>query len=106
MNEQPRPPFPAQQQPMPGATAAMHPRPDHGEKSYKGSGKLKGLAITQPVIPTKDDETGKAPSSAYLTDFLASPDGLQVFGRRQRRSNHMLRRVVSQFEFHGHEFWA
>ena len=57
MNEQPRPPFPAQKQPMPGATAAMHPRPDHGEKSYKGSGKLKGLAITQPVIPTKDDES-------------------------------------------------
>jgi hypothetical protein len=43
MNEQPRPPFPAQQQPMPSATAAMHPRHDHGEKSYKGSGKLKGL---------------------------------------------------------------
>jgi hypothetical protein len=27
---------------MPGSTAKMEPRPDHGEASYKGSGKLKG----------------------------------------------------------------
>jgi hypothetical protein len=40
MNERPKPPFPAQQQPMPGATQPMDPRPDHGENSYKGSRKL------------------------------------------------------------------
>ena len=38
----PKPPFPAQKQPMPGSTDAMQPRPDHGEISYKGAGKLKG----------------------------------------------------------------
>jgi hypothetical protein len=27
---------------MPGATAPMRPKPDHGEDSYRGSGKLKG----------------------------------------------------------------
>jgi hypothetical protein len=41
--EHPRPPFPEQQQPMPGATQGMQPRPDHGETSYKGSGKLAGF---------------------------------------------------------------
>jgi hypothetical protein len=43
MNEHPRPPFPKQQQPMPGATQGMEPRPEHGETSYKGSVKLAGL---------------------------------------------------------------
>jgi len=35
----PKPPFPSQKQPMPGATDLMQPRPDHGETSYKGSGR-------------------------------------------------------------------
>jgi hypothetical protein len=29
------PPYPSQKQPMPGSTAEMDPRPDHGETSYK-----------------------------------------------------------------------
>jgi hypothetical protein len=28
---------------MPGTTDAMQPRPDHGETTYKGCGRLKGL---------------------------------------------------------------
>ncbi len=36
------PPFPEQKQPMPGRTTAMTPRPDHGETSYVGSGRLRG----------------------------------------------------------------
>jgi hypothetical protein len=43
MNDQPpKPPMPGQQQDMPGSSAAMHPRPDYGEDSYKGSGRLSG----------------------------------------------------------------
>jgi hypothetical protein len=42
MNEHAKPLFPPQQQSMPGATAPMRPKPDHGEDSYRGSGKLKG----------------------------------------------------------------
>ena len=38
----PKPPFREQQQPVPGYTDQMDPRPDHGEESYKGSGKLAG----------------------------------------------------------------
>lgn len=37
-------PIPAQTQPWPGATAAMDPQPDHGEQSYRGSGRLEGSA--------------------------------------------------------------
>jgi NAD(P)-dependent dehydrogenase (short-subunit alcohol dehydrogenase family) len=42
MKDYPTPPFPDQQQPMPGRTDRMDPRPDHGEDSYRGSGKLTG----------------------------------------------------------------
>ena len=38
----PKPPFPAQSQPWPGLVSKMDPRPDHGETSYKGSGRLTG----------------------------------------------------------------
>jgi len=38
----PKPPFPRQQQEWPGLASQMIPRPDHGETSYKGSGRLAG----------------------------------------------------------------
>ena len=38
----PKPPFKKQNQPWPGLASQMDPRPDHGEKSYKGSGRLAG----------------------------------------------------------------
>ncbi len=38
----PRPPFPDQPQAEPGLALKMDPRPDHGEESYRGSGKLEG----------------------------------------------------------------
>ncbi len=38
----PQPPFPKQPQAAPGIAAEMHPKPDHGEDSYVGAGKLKG----------------------------------------------------------------
>ena len=39
-SEYPKPPYPSQKQPMPGSTQKMDPRPDHGETSYRGSGRL------------------------------------------------------------------
>ena len=42
-NKYPRPPLPEQHQAtQPGLTPQMHPRPDHGEDSYRGSGRLRG----------------------------------------------------------------
>jgi hypothetical protein len=38
----PKPPYKKQSQPWPGLASRMDPRPDHGETSYKGSGRLAG----------------------------------------------------------------
>ena len=40
MTDYPKPPFPKQRQPMPGFTKNMQPIPDHGERTYKGAGRL------------------------------------------------------------------
>ncbi len=61
----PKPPFPKQQQPMPGVTAAMQPRPDHGESSYKGAGRLKGLSA---LITGGDSGIGRAVAIAYARE--------------------------------------
>jgi NAD(P)-dependent dehydrogenase (short-subunit alcohol dehydrogenase family) len=65
MNEHPKPPFSKQQQPMPGRTADMSPRPDHGETSYKGSGKLKGM---KALITGADSGIGRAVAIAYARE--------------------------------------
>jgi hypothetical protein len=62
MNEHPSPPFPKQQQPMPGETEAMQPVPDHGEKSYRGSGRLLGK---RAIITGADSGIGRAVAIAY-----------------------------------------
>jgi NAD(P)-dependent dehydrogenase (short-subunit alcohol dehydrogenase family) len=62
MADYPKPPYPAQRQLMPGSTAKMDPRPDHGETSYKGSGKLKGK---KAVITGGDSGIGRAVAIAY-----------------------------------------
>jgi hypothetical protein len=38
----PKPPFQKQTQPWPGLARKMKPKPDHGETSYRGSGRLSG----------------------------------------------------------------
>src|SRR2546423_4519928 len=38
----PKPPFRRQSQPWPGLARDMDPPPDHGEESYRGSGRLLG----------------------------------------------------------------
>jgi NAD(P)-dependent dehydrogenase (short-subunit alcohol dehydrogenase family) len=63
--DHPKPPFSSQKQPMPGSTAAMHPRPDHGETSYKGSGRLKGM---KAVITGGDSGIGRAVAIAYARE--------------------------------------
>lgn len=65
MADYPKPPYPSQRQPMPGSTANMDPRPDHGETSYKGSGKLKGK---KAVITGGDSGIGRAVAIAYARE--------------------------------------
>ena len=81
MNDQPKPPQPKQQQPMPGYTADMRPVPDHGEKSYVGSGRLSGK---KAIITGGDSGIGRAVALAYaregadlLIAYLAEHDDAQ-----------------------------
>src|SRR5436305_317321 len=61
----PKPPFPKQHQPMPGITDAMKPVPDHGETSYKGSGRLAGK---KAVITGGDSGIGRAVAIAFARE--------------------------------------
>ena len=61
----PEPPYPSQKQAMPGSTREMKPRPDHGEDSYKGSGKLAGK---KAVITGGDSGIGRAVAIAFARE--------------------------------------
>jgi hypothetical protein len=65
MPDYPKPPFPNQSQPMPGSTAKMDPRPDHGETSYKGSGRLQGK---RAIITGGDSGIGRAVAIAFARE--------------------------------------
>ena len=65
MPQYPTPPFPEQQQPMPGFTGRMDPVPDHGELSYRGSGRLAGK---KAVITGGDSGIGRAVAIAFARE--------------------------------------
>ena len=57
--------FPAQQQEPPGLTEEMQPRPDHGEDSYEGHGRLEGK---KALITGGDSGIGRAVALAYARE--------------------------------------
>ncbi|MEU1046511.1 SDR family oxidoreductase [Streptomyces sp. NPDC005897] len=64
-DQYPRPEFAGQDQPHPGWTGPMDPPPDHGEESYRGSGRLVGR---RAVITGGDSGIGRAVALAYARE--------------------------------------
>jgi hypothetical protein len=65
VKQYPHPTFKKQQQPAPGLANKMDPKPDHGEESYVGSGRLQGR---RAIITGGDSGIGRATAIAYARE--------------------------------------
>ena len=89
MNNHPQPPFAKQSQPPPGMTDQLDPVPDHGEHSYKGSGRLAGK---KAIITGGDSGIGRAVALAFAREGA----DLVIAYLSEDRDAHETRRLVEE----------
>ena len=65
VEQAPKPPFPEQQQQYPGLERDMRPRPDYGEQTYQGHGRLQGK---KAIITGGDSGIGRAVALAFARE--------------------------------------
>jgi NAD(P)-dependent dehydrogenase (short-subunit alcohol dehydrogenase family) len=89
----PKPPFPEQEQEPVGLESEMEPRPDYGEETYRGSGKLQGRAA---IITGGDSGIGRAVALAfaregadvlisYLDEHSDAEETVRIVEKEERR---------------------
>src|SRR5438067_11637732 len=102
----PKPPHTTTHQQYPGSEAEMDPRPDYGEKSYKGTGKLTGKAA---VITGGDSGIGRAVALAFaregadvLISYLNEEPDAQETARVVRKEGRKCVAVGGDIQDEGH----
>ena len=102
----PRPPQPSQPQTPPGSEAAMDPRPDYGEATYRGSGRLAGKAA---VVTGGDSGIGRAVALAFaregadvLISYLSEEEDAEETARVVEAAGRKCVRVAGDIGGEGH----
>lgn len=90
-NQYPKPPFPRQPQPVPGLAAKMDPVPDHGETSYRGSGKLEGR---KALITGGDSGIGCAAAIAYARE--GADVAISYLGTEDADANEVIKLIEAE----------